>query len=122
MDKRPRILFIDDEDMICSMAKDFLLLSGYDVDTFTDSRSALQTFLKNPSFYNLVVTDQTMPDLTGFELLKKVGEARNDIPRILCSGYSENFEKITVKDTGIDAFFVKPYRFDELIGQIAKLV
>ena len=122
MDGRTRILFIDDEELICTMAEDFLELQGYDIETYEDSLEALAAFSIDPSGYDIVVSDQTMPGISGFDLLSRIGEIRRDIPRILCTGYSDYLGALDREQTGIDAFFIKPYRFDELIGQIQKLV
>lgn len=122
MDHKHKILFVDDESVICTMAADFLELHGFEVETYEDSSEALSAFSSDPSDYDIVITDQTMPGLSGCELLERIKGIRGDIPQILCTGYSENLGCLNKKDSHIDAFFMKPYRFDELIGQIEKLV
>lgn len=104
------------------MAADFLELHGYSVETYENGNDALSAFTSNPAAYDIVISDQTMPGLTGSEVLKKIKAIRGDIPEILCTGYSENLGSLNAIDLKIDAFFMKPYRFDELIGQIEKLV
>lgn len=122
MDGKKRILFIDDEELICTMAVDFLELLGFEIITYEDSLEALADFSVDPSRYDIVISDQTMPGISGFDLLSRIGEIRCDIPRILCTGYSDYLGTLDREQTGIDAFFIKPYRFDELVGQIQKLV
>jgi len=82
------ILAVDDEEMIVSYLKACLDSLGYKVTAHTRSVEALEDFSSRPSEFDLVITDQTMPSLSGLELSKKMLDVRNDIPIILCTGYS----------------------------------
>lgn len=119
---KSKILFVDDEEVICSMAAEFLEMQGFIVDTYEDSREAFDAFCRDPDDFDIVITDQVMPKMTGIELLKNIIGIRSAIPRILCTGFSEELNHKDEKEVGIDAFFMKPYRFEDLIGQIKKLV
>ena len=116
-----KILF-DDEHIICTMAAEILDFFGFDIDVFEDSKKALEAFKANAKSYNIVITDQAMPGLTGFDLLSEIIKIRNDIPKILCTGYSNQFEALKNNVIGIDALFRKPYHFEDLIEEIRKLV
>lgn len=120
--ERKHILFVDDETVICTMAAEFLEMQGFLVDTYEDSREAWDAFQREPDDFDIIVTDHVMPQLSGVELLKKIIGLRKDIPRILCTGFSEELNNKEKDEVGIDAFFIKPYHFSDLIGQIEKLV
>ena len=86
---KEKILFIDDEIAIVDTSKNILKKLGYSVTGVTNSPEALDIFLQNPDKYDMVITDQTMPGITGSQLARKVMSIRPDIPIILCTGYSE---------------------------------
>ena len=109
-----RVLFIDDEESIASMARIALSKLGYDVRAETDPRAALRIFLKDPDRFNLVVTDQTMPHMSGLTLAGRLLAARPDIPIILSTGYSAVVDQKTAKDAGITAFVMKPLTREQL--------
>ncbi len=118
---RERILFVDDEEMLVEMAEGMLGHLGYEVTGKTDSTDALQTFAKEPNAFDLVVTDHTMPQMTGAILAQKLKEIRPDIPVILCTGYSETISKEKAESMGIDGFVMKPLSRNEL-GEIVRRV
>jgi len=117
-----KVLFVDSEPVICSIATDFLEIHGFNVDTYENSRDALEAFRKDPDNYDIVITDQLMPELSGVELLKNIAEIRSAVPRILCTGFSDDLNQKERNEVEIDALFMKPYRFDDLVGQIERLV
>ncbi len=102
------ILFVDDEPAITEIGKSILTSIGYSVTTFTDSREALEHFSKAPNSFDLLITDKTMPNLTGEDLAIKFKELRKDIPVIICTGFtgsgSDNSE---LKDL-VDVWLEKP--------------
>jgi len=114
------ILFVDDEELIATMGKELLEQLGCDVDMFTSSLEALDAFMKDPQKYDVVITDQTMPRLTGIELARKLLAIRPDIPIILCTGYSESVGEKQVKAEGIREFFMKPLEVQSLAAAIKK--
>lgn len=85
-----RILVVDDEEMLAFMMQQILEKLGYRVRVFSDSRKALEEFQANPDDFDLIITDQTMPHLTGAELNKAVQLARPGVPVIICTGYDRN--------------------------------
>jgi two-component system, cell cycle sensor histidine kinase and response regulator CckA len=120
--KNIHILFVDDEPMISSMAEEMMSFLGLSISSVTDSRAALDIFTANPMRFDIVITDQTMPGLTGLELSRKLLEQRPDLPIILCTGYSETVSAEMAKTMGIAEYLAKPVDFDKLKGIIVRLV
>ena len=83
-----RILFVDDEEALVEMGEDILAELGYEVTSRMNGREALALFRLDPSRFDLVITDQTMPEMTGIELAKEVLAIRADMPIIMCTGFS----------------------------------
>ncbi|MCK5541825.1 MAG: cache domain-containing protein [Desulfobacterales bacterium] len=102
------ILFIDDEKQIAIMTKQFLERLGYNVTSHTDSQKALNAFKKEPDKFDIVITDMTMPIMTGTELATKLFKIKPDVKIILCSGYSELIDKKTAQSMGIKEYITKP--------------
>ena len=117
-----RILFVDDEQVLIDLAKEALSHYGYHVTAFSDSTIALAHFLQHPDKYDLVVTDMTMPKMTGDELTQKIHLKRPDIPAIMCTGFSEDMDEQNAESLGIDAFLYKPIIFTKLLGTIRKIL
>jgi nitrogen-specific signal transduction histidine kinase/ActR/RegA family two-component response regulator len=103
-----RILFVDDEPAITKLQKRFLERLGYAVTAKTSSLDALKTFRLNPDLFQLVITDMTMPEMTGDQLCQAVKEIKPDIPVILCTGFSEKINEKTALDFPVDGFLMKP--------------
>lgn len=116
-----RILFVDDEQNILEVYGEILERLGYQVVTRTDSREALQLFEMDSDGFDLVITDNTMPDMTGKELIRKILEIRPDIPIILCSGTSEYAAPDTMERIGIRGFLLKPFMLNQITGLIRKV-
>jgi len=112
------ILFVDDEEILNDTVKNILNDLGYNVTAFMDSKKALDTFKKAPESFDLVITDQTMPVLNGFELSKKLLRIRQNIPIILCTGYSKLVNKDKVLKAGIKGFLKKPIIKNDLANKI----
>ena len=116
------ILFVDDEEAITRMAQNMFEILGYEVTTRTDSSQALELFRSQPDRFDLVITDQTMPVLTGEQLARELLRIRPDIPIILCTGYSPQMDEIQAKSLGISAFVMKPFNKKELAQTIKELL
>lgn len=108
------ILLVDDEEAIVSIATELLEYLGYQVTAFISSKDALKQFAQTPLAYDLILTDLTMPYMTGRELAKEVKLARPDIPVVLCTGYSEPLSVEEMHEAGICAGLKKPLLFEEL--------
>jgi PAS domain S-box-containing protein len=112
------ILFVDDEETLVELAQQMLESLGYTVAARTSSIEALEAFRNHPDRFALVITDQTMPNMTGLQLSNRLREIRPDIPIILCTGFSENANEEVVKTHQINAFIMKPL----LKKDIARLI
>ncbi|MBU0484399.1 MAG: PAS domain S-box protein [Proteobacteria bacterium] len=108
------VLVVDDEEVVVSMAEQLLEKLGYQVVTKISSLEALAEFTTNPARFDLVITDQTMPGLTGEQLAVKLIEIRPNLPIIMCTGYSARIDEKKAADLGIKAFVMKPYEKREI--------
>lgn len=81
---------------------------GYQVSMMTDSTEALKLFTANADRFDVVITDQTMPGLTGKDLIAEIKKVRPDISTILCTGYSSKVDEEKAAELGISAFLMKP--------------
>lgn len=109
-----RVLFVDDEPTLAHMTTEMLMRLGYDVTVHTSGVEALETFRAMPWQFDLVITDQTMPAMTGERLARELRRLRPDIPIILCTGFSHTMTASKAQSLGIDAFLTKPLEFREL--------
>jgi len=115
------ILFVDDEKEITFMGKRMLESLGYKVDIKTDSQTALKDFKKNPEKYDLLVTDQAMPKLTGTELIGELKQIRPDLKAIIITGYRDSIPANSREQYGIENIISKPLilsEFSDLIGTV----
>ncbi|MCJ7540531.1 MAG: PAS domain S-box protein [Desulfobacterales bacterium] len=117
-----RILFIDDEPTIANMGKQILESIGYEVVTRTSSIEALEYFKARPNNFDLVVTDMTMPKMTGEVLASELMKVRPDIPIILCTGFSARIDEQKAMAMGIRAFVSKPILKREIAETIRKVL
>jgi len=113
-----RILLVDDEVMIVDVMTQFLSQLGYRTTSMTDSPAALEKFRNQPDQYDLVITDMTMPKLTGIQLTRAMREIRTDIAVIICTGFSDQISIERSKELGIQAFIMKPV----VMGEMAKTI
>jgi CheY-like chemotaxis protein len=113
-----RILFIDDEAAMASLGRQMLQQLGYDVVAKTSSIEALEIFRAQPDKFDLVITDMTMPNMTGTDLAQEIVRFRSDIPIILCTGFSELLSEEKAKAIGIRHFVMKPYNRQNLAALI----
>ena len=114
------ILFVDDEEALAEMGEEMLSELGYNVTACAAGDKALELLKKDPHAFDLVITDQTMPDLTGIELAGEILCLRNDIPIIVCTGFSHLVDADAAKRAGVRAFVMKPLTKKELAQAIRK--
>ncbi|MBW2370066.1 MAG: response regulator [Deltaproteobacteria bacterium] len=116
-----RILLVDDELALVNMGTAMLESLGYTVSSRSSSVEALAAFRDHPDAFDLVITDMTMPKMTGAELAREILKICPDIPIILCTGFSETIQEETAKSIGIREFVMKPILRRE-IAQIIRRV
>jgi|GEM_PF-800541 len=116
------ILFVDDEKSLVDLGFQILERLGYDVTTRTSSVEALELFMAQPDKFDLVITDMTMPNMTGDELAAKLMAIRADIPVILCTGYSERISKDKAQGIGIKEFVLKPIIMSDMAITVRKVL
>ncbi|HKE95015.1 MAG TPA: PAS domain-containing protein [Povalibacter sp.] len=114
MGRRERVLYVDDEDSLVFLTSRVLERLGYQVTGFTDPREALQAFTAAPGDFDVVVTDLSMPCMSGFALARDIHALRPDIPILLTSGYVRAEDRETARQRGIREIVLKPDTIDEL--------
>lgn len=117
-----RILFVDDEDMIVGLISRMPEKLGYEVVAETNSVKALEQYKANPQSFDLIISDLTMPDLTGIQLARSIREISADIPIILCTGYCKQIGKSTLNEIGVDYLLFKPLAVKELALTMRKAI
>jgi signal transduction histidine kinase/FixJ family two-component response regulator len=116
------ILIVDDERQVSSMLAKMLGRIGYMVDCFNSAPEAIEAFKREPGKWSLVITDQTMPQMTGLELAKRILAQSPNLPVILCSGYTDSVSNDMVAAAGIKAFLTKPVDHANLARMIRELL
>ena len=116
------ILLIDDETLITQYLTIVLENNGYKVITYNDPIEGLDYFRNNSDNVDVVISDQTMPELTGLELAKSILQSEYDVPFILCSGYSDFTIESSETDIGVDVFLKKPFDDKVLLQHISQLL
>ena len=117
-----RILLVDDEETIVHMEKQMLERLGYDVTERTSSIEALEAFRASPDNFDLVITDMTMPNMTGIQLAPKLLEIKPDIPIIICTGFSAKIDNEKAKAAGIRGYVMKPVVMSEIAKKIREVL
>ncbi|MDY6855998.1 MAG: response regulator [Thermodesulfobacteriota bacterium] len=116
------ILLVDDEETIVSLEQQMLEKVGYYVTTRTSSIEAIKAFKAQPDKFDLIITDMTMPNMTGDRLALEVMKIRPDIPVIICTGFSEKLSKETAEILGIKAFLLKPIVMRDLAKKVREVL
>ena len=116
-----RILLIDDEEFLVKLWKNVLKKHSYIVTGYSNGISALNDFNANPYSFDIVITDNSMPFVTGKELAQLMVKMRNDIKIILCTGYSEDIDKENAIGMGICEFLIKPFDNATLLRTVEKV-
>lgn len=122
MGKQECILFVDDEQPLADMGKQMLEHLGYRVAVRMSSIEALKLFQAQPKRFDLVITDMTMPNMTGDKLSRELMGIRPDIPIILCTGFSERITAEKVQELGIREFAMKPLLMSDLAKTIRRVL
>jgi CheY-like chemotaxis protein len=117
-----RILFVDDEESLGDVGKIMLESLGYTVKAMKSPLEALELFGRDPAAFDLVMTDMTMPGMTGDLLAARLMEVRPDIPVILCTGFSERISPEKAHGMGIREFLLKPLEFRSLSQILRKVL
>lgn len=117
-----KILFVDDEKSIVKLGVRSLERLGYDVTGICNSNEALTLFKSDPFNFDLVITDMAMPEIIGTEMAKQMLEIRNDIPIILCSGYSDKLSSAIIEGLNIQSYIDKPIQMNDLIAEVRHIL
>ena len=119
---REKILVVDDEETLASMAGEMLHNLGYTVEIMTSSAEALRCFLSRPYAYDLLITDQTMPEMSGMELAREVLGQRPSMPVVLHTGYSAAIDGGEAKRIGIRELMLKPLSMTNLALTVRRVL
>jgi len=117
-----RILLVDDEVSITKLGKRILEPLGYKVIISNSSLDALEKFHVTPNAFDLVITDMTMPHMTGDKLAKEILSIKSDTPIIICTGFSERVSKEKAEDIGVKSFLMKPIVKSEMAQTVRKIL
>lgn len=112
------LLVVDDEEAIVGVERQMLEQLGYHVTATTDSREALRLFKENPDAFDLIISDMTMPEMTGTELIENIRSVRPGLPAILCTGYSEIMNAEKARGIGIEEFLTKPVTVNDFSAAV----
>jgi len=116
------ILYVDDEPMLCEIAYELLEILGYQVICKTNSVEAYDLFVADPQRFAVIITDMSMPHLTGDKLARKILALRPDTPIIICTGYSEHISSEDAGRLGIREFLMKPYELPQLAHAVRRAI
>ena len=116
------VMLVDDEEMVAQVMTSGLQRQGFRVITHTDSRKALADFSQTPEIFDVVVTDQIMPHMSGVALTRKIHQIRPDIPVILFTGFRDSFHEQQAREAGVVEFMLKPGSHRDLANLILRLV
>jgi len=117
-----RVLVVDDEESLVHIVREMLTKLGDEVSSYTSRLEALQAFRSAPDNFDLLITDQTMPELTGLETAKEMLAIRSDLPIILYTGYSETASPEQASQVGIRKFLYKPISVSLLAGAVREVL
>ena len=117
-----RLMVIDDNGPVLELLEEVFNEKGYRVTAFLDPSKALEAYRTAPGEVDLVITDMTMPGMTGMDLAKKIFAVNPKVPIILCTGYSERIHKSKVIAMGIRELFMKPLDINELAAAVRQML
>jgi DNA-binding NtrC family response regulator len=116
------IVYVDDEASLVDMGRQQLERLGYQVHGFTSSVEAFSFIRNHAEEVDALVTDQTMPDLSGLELVRSLATEGIQLPTVLCTGYSQNVDRELASESGIAEFMEKPVRIDQLAPALRRVL
>lgn len=119
--KRWRILVIDDEPSVARAISRLLTSMGHEVQAELEPQQAVQRLRADPYAFDLLITDQTMPGMTGDLVARAVRDIRADLPVVVCTGYSEHYQVEDAARDGVRAFLTKPFDREALRALLAAL-
>ncbi|WP_300459874.1 PAS domain-containing sensor histidine kinase [Desulfobacula sp.] len=119
---RETILFVDDEETITEISREALTQLGYRVEAMSSPEDALALFKLNPGYFDVVITDMTMPNMTGIILAEKLFKIRPDIPVIICTGYSSKIDEKKAEQLGFAGYLAKPVTMSRIASAIRKII
>lgn len=117
---RGKIMYVDDEESIALLGKEMLTAIGYEVTAFSNSRDALEMFRLHPDFFDLVITDMTMPNMSGDRLAGEMLKIRPGLPVILTAGFDDGISEERAKKTGFRELIMKPVFFPGLAQAVKR--
>lgn len=112
------IIVVDDEEDIRRSVEEYLTKFGYSVDVFTNGRNAFDAIRNNPNKWDLLITDQTMPEMTGLDLVTETRKIKPDLPVVICSGYSETVNNGNIEKMAPCVFVQKPITMNQLLKTV----
>ena len=113
---------VDDEESVANFVGDLLGGYGYAVTVMSSSQGAMERFKQNPAAFDLVVTDQTMPGLTGVEMAQAMLAVRPELPIVLCTGHSDRVDAEYALALGIRAYLTKPFTMAALLRKLDEVL
>ena len=122
MEKIAHILVVDDDEFLAEVTGEIISTLGYRVTVVTDSAKALELLVADPSGYDVLITDLTMPGISGLELVEKVRLHNTNLPVILCTGYSSQVNPRIAEQLKINKFCMKPLTMEEIEMAITEVL
>lgn len=122
MEESAKILVVDDDRSLAGFITELLMNFGYDVTTEYDSRQALEHYSQPGEHFDLVITDQTMPGMTGVELATEILKHAPEQAIMLCTGYSDQVDADRAGALGIKSFLNKPMETRVLLAEVKRLL
>ena len=117
-----KILVIDDDPLLIKLVAEMLEIMGYNTVSSLSGKEALRIFMETPEEFDLVITDMTMPEITGDMLAQELISIRSNIPIILCTGFNEHISEARAKELGICQFLMKPVNMKTLSGVVQRII
>lgn len=115
------LLYVDDEESLVLLARRSLSRLGYQITGYTDPAQALHAFAEHPDKFSAVITDLSMPGMSGVELARQILQIRPDIPIVMTSGYIRPEDEMEARKVGVRELLLKPDTIDDLAATLHRL-